>query len=319
MSNKFFVAFVSLVLLCSCDSEVNQGDFWGVSEAYESFLWCRHEPDTLRKTLVFEFNDDARRLLDRPVILGLFKKEIDSEGVEKVVPLSTDQVRLFVDCTASPDNTFKVTKDTEELDLALVFPGMESTKVHTWYIRVIDNGGLDNVNGYEVAASDCPIVKDVQVKTIKRANPLAVGFVTALIVIIGAFLLWMLLIRYMVYPRFKVALAYVGKGDATPTPVRIKKYIKFIITSGSKRQSAISAFFTGPVRYFPMSEDDGVVDGHDIVLVPFDEKSVRFEKDRNAPYTMTVSRLRIKTVGKPSDSADVINAAAKKTIKIKIQ
>lgn len=319
MSNKFIIYVMPLILLCSCSGVVNKENFWGVSEAYEPYLWCKHHPDTIKKTIVFEFNDDAKRLLDRPVKLGLFKKELTPEGKEKLVPLSTRQVELYIDGVISRDNTFSVKKDVEEIEIAVVFPDLEPTRVHTWYVKVIDNGGLDIINEYEVSgyhASE-PIVKEVQVKTVKKANPLAVGVNSVLISILVVFCLWIFVLRYIIFPRFRISLVSVGKGDQTLIPRRAKGFIRFIITSSPKRQNALMDLLTGKIQYFVMQQEDGVTE--DIVIEPFDKRSVRICKKPNSPYVIAPTRLRIKKVGQPSEISEVINQQNKKTIKIQIQ
>ena len=77
---------------------------------------------------------------------------------------------------------------------------------------------------------------------------------------------------------------------------------------------------TGKVQYMMMQPEDGVTE--DIVIEPFDSKSVRIRKTPKtpkSPYVITMSRLRIKKVGQPSDISEVINQENKKTIKIQIQ
>ena len=319
MLNKFILSVMSLMVLCSCNSIVKNDGFWGVSESYESFLWCSHQPDTIKKTLVFEFNADAKRLLTRPVKLGLFKKELTPEGSEKLVPLSTKQVELYVDGVLSPDNTFRVDKSVEELEVAVVFPHLEPTRVHTWYIKVIDNGGLDIINDFEVSGyqESSPIVEEVHVKTVKRANPLAVGVNSVLFSLVALFCLWVFIFRYWAYPRFKIPIVSVGKEGQTMIPRRAKGFIRFVITNSPKRQSAFMDLLTGKIQYFVMPAEDGVTE--DIEIEPFDKTSVRIEKGTKGVYAVTLSRLRIKKVGQPSEISEVINQQNRKTIKIQIQ
>lgn len=319
MLNKFILSVISLMVLCSCGGIVKNDSFWGVSESYEPFLWCSHQPDTIKKTLVFEFNDDAKRLLTRPVKLGLFKKELTKEGSERLVPINTKQVELYVDGVLSSDNTFRVDKNVEELEIAIVFPNLEPTRVHTWYIKVIDNGGLDIINDFEVSGyhEPTPIVEEVQVKTVKRANPLAVGVNSVIFVLVALFCLWVFVLRYIFFRRFRISLVSVGKEGQTMIPRRAKGFIRFVITNSPKRQSAFMDLLTGKIQYFVMPAEDGVTE--DIEIEPFDKTSVRIEKGTKGVYAVTLSRLRIKKVGQPSEISEVINQQNRKTIKIQIQ
>lgn len=80
MSNRLFkalaiVLFASITVSCDHNIEVKPPFAWGRYDSYDDFLWKKCAPDTLRRTLVFDFNEDARNYLDRPVIIGIYKKD----------------------------------------------------------------------------------------------------------------------------------------------------------------------------------------------------------------------------------------------------
>ena len=66
-----------LMLLASCGKkadEPNAPTRWGKENYYDKFLWKKHVPDTLYRTIEFDFNQDAKNYMDKPLRLGLFKK-----------------------------------------------------------------------------------------------------------------------------------------------------------------------------------------------------------------------------------------------------
>ena len=67
----------------------------------------------------------------------------------------------------------------------------------------------------------------------------------------------------------------------------------------------------------PIYNINGVTE--DIVIRPFDKKSVRICKGPKSPYVITRTRLQIKKIGQPSDISEIVNQELKKTIKIQIQ
>ena len=150
-----------------------------------------------------------------------------------------------------------------------------------------------------------------------RTNPLKIALILILLVLAGLFCLWVFVLRYIFFPRFRVPLIAVGKEDQAMIPKRSKGFIKFVITSSPKRQSGFMNLMTGKIQCFVMQEEDGVTE--DIVIEPFDKNSVRICKNPKGPYVVTLSRLKIKKVGHPSDISEVFNQQDKKKIKIQIQ
>ena len=78
-SKRFLILAVlcPLMLLASCGKkadEANAPTRWGKENYYDKFLWKKHVPDTLYRTIEFDFNQDAKNYMDKPLRLGLFKK-----------------------------------------------------------------------------------------------------------------------------------------------------------------------------------------------------------------------------------------------------
>lgn len=321
MSNKFHYFIILplfLTFVVSCKDDIrSDSNYLGVSNAYKSFLWCKHVPDTIRKDIVFEFNEDSRKMLDEDVILGLFVKSANPDGKEIFARLDTCRAKLFVDDKLSPDNTIRISPDKElpsvRYRLGIVFPNVEESRIHTWFIKVIDNGGLDRINDYEITGFNPePVIGQVFVETVKKANPLKIWIIALSSVLILLLVLWCTILQYLFYPRFKIGYILIGEEDSVPQPVKCKGYRLFVLTSGKKRQNAFSRILTGKIRYF---DHPGCT--IDVIIEPVDKKSVRIMK--NSHYTVPLSRLKIITQGFSSEPVIIENRTNHSRIKLQIQ
>ena len=142
MSNRLFkalaiVLFASITVSCDHNIEVKPPFAWGRYDSYDDFLWKKCAPDTLRRTLVFDFNEDARNYLDRPVIIGIYKKD-DNGNLQEISP---EEAQLVIGDKSCPNNRIAVEADCKELKLGIVFTRQAEDKVHCWYFKIIDNGG----------------------------------------------------------------------------------------------------------------------------------------------------------------------------------
>lgn len=279
-------------------AEVERTDL-GRASHYRKYLWKKaSRPDTLYTTLSFDFNEHAEAASSR------VKFNVTSE--------EGDYCEFFID--GEKTSVFTVDSDSE-VEIGVVF---KPEAPEGYY-------GVQIASGYaEVDRISNSRIEDGQVwKTLVygkyriRTNPLKIALISILLFLVGLFCLWVFVLRYIFYRRLKVSLVLVGKGDQTMIPRRAKGFIRFVITSSPKRQSGLMNLLTGKVQYFMMQPEDGVTE--DIVIEPFDSKSVRIRKTHKSPYVITMSRLRIKKVGQPSDISEVINQENKKTIKIQIQ
>jgi hypothetical protein len=143
-----FVILFSLVCLFAvgCNKENKlPSTSWGRSKVYNDFLWKKHVPDTLTKTICFDFNEDSRNHMREPLVLGIFKKNASGRYVQ----VMENEMLLFVDKQQIDGNTITVPPTTEKLTVGVVFTKDAEEKVHYWYIKVLEDGGLDRINDTE--------------------------------------------------------------------------------------------------------------------------------------------------------------------------
>lgn len=114
MFNKIKIASLLAVVLCvsvGCSSE-DKGTVasWGSTSVYEDFLWKKHVPDTLTRTIRFDFNEDSKNHMHDSLVIGVFKKGDNGQYVQ----VKKDEMQLFVNNKQIDGNTIVAYPTTEE-------------------------------------------------------------------------------------------------------------------------------------------------------------------------------------------------------------
>lgn len=309
MLNRLFKALAIVILAgtatsCNHNAEVKPPFAWGKYDSYDDFLWKKCAPDTLRRTLVFDFNEDARNYLDRSVIIGIYKKD-DNGNLQEVRP---EEAQLVIGNEPCPDNRIAVSADSNEVELGIVFTPQAEDKIHCWYFKIIDNGGLDRINDTETASPEgaLPILRDFQIEKHHRWNPLAEICSIAGIALLGALLVWLLILRPIFYPRFRVGkITLTGPAPYIKT-VMLRHCYKMVLTGKHSRQGFLSRLFKGQIAY-----EVNPLWNEEIVITPRNKKSVHIRPAkcyyimtrilmRNEEYTLENENTRDKTIIKIS-------------------
>lgn len=263
----YSVCILFLCLCASCTKETST--LWGETECYDDFLWVKHVPDTLKKTLCFDFNEDATNYMTKPLRLGLFKKT--DKGF---VQLKGNEVELFVDGKKIENNIISVSQECNELEIGIVLNKNIQNQSHFWYIRAIDNAGLEKINDNDSATLD--VVMDIKVKKSHVMNPLAEGLILFLILLLISLLLWFVLFKPILYPVFKVNKVTLIGPEPYLNSIKIKGCRKLVLTSKNIKQTFINKIFTGEIKYSNSS-----IWSEDVVFEPRDKKSIRIRPDKN--------------------------------------
>ncbi|MBR6879401.1 MAG: hypothetical protein IKM95_08530 [Bacteroidales bacterium] len=238
-----------LMLLASCNKKAddNVPTRWGKENYYEKFLWKKHVPDTLYRTMEFDFNKDAQQHMVKPLRLGLYKKT-DSG---KMLPVTESEMEVFVDGKKCKDNIIDVQPDVAQLKVGVVFKPEAENKVHHWFFKPVDDGGLDRINDMDSVAfhADNSSLMDIEVEKHKVMNPLAEGLGLTGIVLAIALLVWLLVLKRLLFPTFRV-----GRIQLTdPVPYNCLKYLrryrKLILTNQYQKQGFFNKLFTGKILY----------------------------------------------------------------------
>lgn len=268
--NPIYVAMAAIILLASCakDGDTALITRWGKEKYYSDFLWKKHVPDTLYRELEFDFNEDAKYFMDEPLRLGLFKKA----GSGKMLPVLDNEMEIFVDGKKCDNNIIDVPSSVEKLKVGIVFNHNAENKVHHWFFKPVSDGGLERINDMDADTFNNPdsSLLEVEAQKLKIMNPLAQGLLITCIIIIVVLLVWLLVLKSIFYPKFRV-----GKVTfCDPEPYMSQKKLRgcrlLILTSTKPHQSTLNRIFTGEIRYEvnPMWTTD-------VVMEPRDKNSVR--------------------------------------------
>lgn len=270
---RFFLLAVlcPLMLLVSCGKKTDDPNAparWGKDNYYDKFLWKKHVPDTLYKTMSFDFNEDARNYMQRPLRLGLFKKT-DSG---KMLPVTESEMEVFVDGRKCPGNIIDVEPGTENLKVGIVFNNDAENKVHHWFFRSVDDGGLERINDMDPDTynADNASLMDVEAEKHKVMNPLAEGSLLTGILLVAALLVWMLVLKPIIFPTFRVGKIQLSDPIPYNSLKRMRGYRKMILTDKLPRQGFFDKIFAGKILYEVNELWTGPV-----AIEPKDKNSVR--------------------------------------------
>lgn len=268
--NRFILFIVIPILLFSCSRESDKiaATRWGKENYYNNFLWKKHVPDTLCKKLAFDFNDDAKNYMTKPLQLGIFKK-LDNGTMS---PVTEKEMEVFVNGKKSVGNVISVAPGTATITVGFVFNPATENKVHHWFIRPIDDGGLERINDMDAFAFNAPdsSLMEVEVEKNKIMNPLAEGSMFSGIFLVAALLIWLLVLKPMIFPTFRVGKIVLSDPVPYMSQKKLRGNRRLVLTKNKPSQSGLNKFFTGKIIY-----DVNPMWTTDIIVEPRDRNSVR--------------------------------------------
>lgn len=313
-AKRFILSLLGVAaMLCACAEKEDSVAGtpiaqWGKSKYYKDFLWKKWKPDTLKQTLVFEFNDDAVNYMEKPLQLALYKKSESG----KMIRIKDNEMRVFVDGKAAENNVISVTpkkgEDETTVDVGIVFAPEADNKIHHWYFKPTDAAGLERINDLnpEEFGDEASSLMDIQVEKAKVANPLATGTAILGFILLAVLALWLAVLQYMFYPRFSVKSLQLS--DPAPYMARktIRRARQVILTSKQQKQGFLNQLFTGKIIY-----EINDIWTSDIVIIPRDKKSVKITLAKG--YLIDAKRLML------NQEYTILNEETKTKTKIKIQ
>ena len=270
--------FCLLMLFASCKKKVEDETAptrWGRENYYEKFLWKKHVPDTLYKTMEFDFSQDAKNFMDKPLRLGLYKKT-DSG---KMMPVTGSEMTVYMDDKRCEDNIIDVEPGTDQLKVGIVFNPDAENKVHHWFFRAVDDGGLERINDMapDVFNSDNASLMDIEVEKHKVMNPLKECVLIIGMVLLAALLVWLFVLKRMFFPIFRVGKVVLTDPIPYNSLKKLRGYRKMVMTNKIVKQSALSMLFTGKIQY-----EVNQIWTSDVTIEPRDRKSVRLRYPSNS-------------------------------------
>lgn len=284
---QLLLVFCLLASLTSCEKKVEDGNAptrWGKENYYDKFLWKEHVPDTLYRTIEFDFNQDARNHMDKPLRLGLFKKT-DSG---KMLPVTESEMEVFVDGKKCPNNIIDVDPQTDQMKVGIVFKPNAENKVHHWFFRAVDDGGLERINDMAPDAfnNDNASLMDIEVEKHQVMNPLKEGVLITGFILLAALVVWLFVLKRIFFPVFRVGRVVLTDPVPYNSMKQLKRYRKLVLTNKPQKQSAINKLFTGKIQY-----ELNQIWSSDVMIEPRDKNSVRLRCPREYMADARVLKL----------------------------
>lgn len=252
MEDRFMKKYLTIIAVAlsaiswvSCGEKESGIERWGEIKSFPDWFLNRYHPETITRTLNVAFNEDAKADFQNDVVLALY--QVDEKGRE--IAVRPDQVKLFVNGEETPDNKLRIGKDDEQIEVGLQvqkeFLNESGPGMFNWKFKVIDNGGLDYINEFEVSGADeTPLLDDNTAMDIYHERGKNVPRVitdSSLITVLLAFLAIVALIQIFV-PRFtehqikKQFITIDGNRKGMPSMNKKARGSAEIILTGDKGQ-----------------------------------------------------------------------------------
>lgn len=261
---KKYIAFIFLALsalaLSSCKEDESGIERWGEIKSFPDWFLNKYEPVTITRTLNVDFNDDAKADFQRDIVLGLY--QVDDHGRE--IKVRPDQVQLFVNGELSADNELRIRQNDRQIEIGLLLqkafleetgPGMYNLK-----FKVLDNGGLDFINEFEVSGLDeLPLLQDNTAMDVYHERGKNVprvitdtSLITALLALIAVIVLIQIFVpKFTNYQLQKQFITQDGSRRAMLSMNRAAKGSKEIVLTGTRgrSQGLLKLLFQGKTTY----------------------------------------------------------------------
>lgn len=232
----------------------------GESEYYDSFLFLK------------ESNKPVK--IDVTSIKGAFAPS--NASVSAIIKLNDINGEITPDLYTLSINGSPISKHEFDLDLSgknqelsiFLNSGLNSGKYELTFF-------LSKVNLDEIYPKDQISINKIEF--VKKMNPLLLGLIVLLILLIAILLLWKLVIIHLVYPRIKKFNTLIITTDEEMKSVKIRGYRMVCLTRKNTKQSMLNNFFTGKILYL---KQPIWVDG-DVCITP--------KFTNRPPYKLTVA------------------------------
>ena len=238
LSRSIFLIFgiVSLSLLTGCENK-EENAFWGETDFYSDFLFKKYEPVKMERTLSFDFNDDAKRLLTSDIMFEIVEK--DGDGLFR----RASDFDLYKNGELCPDGILTVSTSEEEATVTLIFKPDAREGTHTLYLREYGHTGLDRIDYLELTDGFVVEKNDV-------TNPLALLLMWTGIILITVLVVWFIIAHLVVNPATSFSRVYIQyPGQTVENEVRMRGAYRLVCTDKARKCSFLHKFFVGKEIY----------------------------------------------------------------------
>lgn len=223
----------------SLNLTVNDNHF-GKASYYDSFLGVPQKNVQAISDINVAFSDQAK-VEKSSAVMNVYLVD-KKEG--KKVSLASQKLHLLINGKEIKDGSFLLTPDMSNVTIAV--SGESDTESGTYYGRIeLNPSNLDNcsINGMMESFK-------WRFKFEQKCNPLKLGLIWLLIILTSAFILWMIVLKPMLYPRFGSIRKTFNVPGMAPLIINFKGARMVIVSSSpQKKQSVWNRFWTGKIIY----------------------------------------------------------------------
>lgn len=234
------LSFLTAILFVACQEENGlHKACLGECTYYPSFLWSDADTCGVTKHLFLDFNNDAKD--DEETFVEIVF--VDKEGN----PVPDDVLEITIDGIIIKDNTFKVYSAETEKEVKFRYLPKAESGNHQGYIKLLSYK-LDRCEDKELNGSPTEVMRwDLRFN--KCMNPLAKGLMWICILLLTLFFVWLLILRPILYPRFKSIRKGIYFKDCPPLTINFKGTRLVILDNKSHKQSTWDRLFKGKIIY----------------------------------------------------------------------
>ena len=223
----------------SLDVSIEDKDF-GNASYYDSFLISKASNKPAESTFDINFSEQAKKEGSYAAMKIYF---VDKKGEEKLSPASQN-LTIFINGDELKGDSVRLTPEMSDMTISIL--GQPITKKGSYYGRIeLVPSNLDDcsING-------APEVFKWKFSFDHKWNPLKVGLAWLLAIILSAFLLWMIVLKPMFYPRFGSIQKTFNVPGMAPLIIRFKGARMVVVSASPQRkQSGWNRFWTGKIVY----------------------------------------------------------------------
>jgi len=223
----------------SLDVSIEDKDF-GNASYYDSFLISKASNKPAESTFDINFSEQAKKEGSYAVMKIYF---VDKKGEEKLSPASQN-LTIFINGDELKGDSVRLTPEMSDMTISIL--GQPITKKGSYYGRIeLVPSNLDDcsING-------APEVFKWKFSFDHKWNPLKIGLAWLLAIILSAFLLWMIVLKPMFYPRFGSIQKTFNVPGMAPLIIRFKGARMVVVSASPQRkQSGWNRFWTGKIVY----------------------------------------------------------------------
>ena len=263
--NKLFPLILLLSLaFVACDKKEISPDThsWGTFKRFSDFPIISalkpYQPDTLFKTLRFEFNHHSIGAINNvnlQLVERVIKRNDLKTDTKETVYSIPKGVLLLKDGVRCEDNILTVTPQDAKIQVGIVFTNETEIedRSYTFVLKVLDSGGLDRIGNTDVSAysgtSVIYLADEWVVKMDKVWNPLVLILFLIGIFIVTFLVLWYLLSRQIFNPTNRFSKIYFSYCNGEEEVHRVGNCYKVVCTSKKTPVSLFHKFFVGNVAF----------------------------------------------------------------------